>query len=87
MLTVVPTGASLIDSYHGRSTEAEPYSPEFRAALAQCGAWSAEARTVLALAAQLRITLDENRLKLCDVHDLQALRFALVERVCGSRGA
>lgn len=87
MLTVLPTGRSLLDAYQARGAAPGAYSAEFLAALALAGAWSTAARQVLALAEALHVELDEERLKLSDVHDLQALRAALMECACGSRRA
>jgi hypothetical protein len=41
------------------------------------GAWSREACIAVALAARVGITLDEERLIICDVRDLQTLQEAL----------
>lgn len=48
------------------------YSQAFLDALTGGGAWAREARLLVALAAQDRITLDEEQLALSDVRDLQA---------------
>jgi hypothetical protein len=84
---VTTTSESLLESYVEHGSEVATYSREFLAAVATCGAWSAMVREVLALAAKLRLALNEERLKLSDVHDLQALRFALAERLGQPRAA
>ena len=53
------------------------YSPEFLAAVEGSGAWSREARVLLALAAARGVKLDEAALVLDDAHDLRARRDAL----------
>lgn len=58
--------------------ESERYTPAFLASVKGCGAWSREARLLLALAAARGIQLDESRLTLADVHDLRALRDTLL---------
>lgn len=87
MLTFMSTGASLLDAYVVRGDDEAAYSPQLHAALEELGTWSAEARHVLALAAKLHLRLNEELLGLCDVHDLQALRFALCERLGERRAA
>lgn len=87
MLTFLSSGASLLDAYVVRGDEAAVFSPKLHAALEELGTWSVEARHVLALAAQLHLRLNEELLGLCDVHDLQALRFALCERLGERRAA
>jgi hypothetical protein len=57
--------------------EAGNYSPEFLEAVRGAGAWSREARIVIALAAARGIRLDERELALDDTHDLRARREAL----------
>ncbi len=56
------------------------YSPEFLAAVEGGGAWSREARMLLALAAARGVKLDEEALILDDVRDLRARRDALTGR-------
>lgn len=68
---------SFVESYVARDGQSGAYSQQFVAAVEQCGAWSHEARLVMALAATQAITLDENRLILSDIHDLQALEVSL----------
>ncbi len=53
------------------------YSPEFLAAVEGAGAWSREARVLLALAAARSIKLDEAELAWADVRGLRALRDTL----------
>ena len=53
------------------------YSPAFLEAVQGGGAWSREARVVLALAAARGILLDESELVLEDARDLRARRDAL----------
>jgi hypothetical protein len=53
------------------------YSPEFLAAVEGSGAWSREARVLLALAAMRGVKLDEAALVWDDVHGLRARRDAL----------
>ncbi|HEU0026447.1 MAG TPA: hypothetical protein VFQ25_04965 [Ktedonobacterales bacterium] len=50
------------------------YSPEFLAAVEGSGAWSREARVLLALAAARGVKLDEAELIWDDAHDLRARR-------------
>jgi hypothetical protein len=58
------------------------YSVAFRErALCGGGAWSREARIVVALAAQAGIVLDEETVIVCDVRDLQALQSVLRREV------
>lgn len=57
--------------------DASRYSSEFLTAVRGGGAWSREARLVLALAAARGVRLDERDLLLDDVHDLRARREAL----------
>ena len=52
------------------------YSPEFLAAMEGNGAWSREARTLLALATACGIQLDEEALIWDDARDLRARRDA-----------
>lgn len=87
MLTFLSAGASLLESYVVRSDDVAAYSPKLHAALEEAGAWSVEARLVLALAAKLHLRLNEELLGLSDVRDLQALRFALCERLGQPRAA
>lgn len=56
------------------------YSPEFLAAIEGSGAWSREARVLLALAAAHGIRLDEAELIVDDARDLRARRDALTGR-------
>ena len=53
------------------------YTPEFLAAVKGGGAWSREARVLLALAAARGVTLDGAELIWEDVRDLRARREAL----------
>jgi hypothetical protein len=53
------------------------YSPAFLAVVRGGGAWSREARILLALAAARGVRLDERELLLADVRDLRARREAL----------
>lgn len=55
------------------------YSPAFLAALNGGGAWRREARTLIARAAQRKLTLREEALIYSDVRDLQAIQ-ALLQR-------
>lgn len=87
MLTFLSTGGSSLDAYVVRGGDEGVYSPKLHAALEELGTWSAEARQVLALAAKLHLRLNEELLGLSDVHDLQALRFALCERLGERRAA
>jgi len=86
MLTFLSPGASLLNAYVVCGGETA-YSPELHAALEESGAWSVEARHVLALAAKLHLRLNGDLLVLSDVRDLQALHFALLERLGQSRAA
>ena len=52
------------------------YSPEFLAAVEGSGAWSREARTLLALAAAYGAQLDDEALIWDDARDLRARRDA-----------
>lgn len=87
MLTFLSAGTSLLESYVVRDDDEARYSPKLHAALEEVGTWSVEACHVLALAAKLHLRLNEELLGLSDVHDLQALRFALIERLGESRAA
>ncbi len=53
------------------------YSPEFLAAVEGAGAWSREARVLLALAAARGVRLDEAELIWDDAHDLRIRRDTL----------
>ena len=87
MLTFLSSEASLLSAYVVGGDDETEYSPQLHAALEVCGTWSAEARSVLALAAQLHLKLNEELLGLSDVRDLQALRFALCQRLGTPRAA
>ena len=54
------------------------YSPEFLAAVEGAGAWSREARVLLALAAARGVTLDETQLVWEDARNLRARREMLI---------
>jgi hypothetical protein len=58
-------------------TMIEGYSRRLLDALELGGAWSREARAILALAAQVGVRLDEETLMWSDIHDLQMLRLFL----------
>jgi hypothetical protein len=60
-----------------RVTMIEGYSRRLLDAIEVGGAWSREARAILALAAQAGVRLDEETLMWSDVHDLQMLRLFL----------
>ena len=60
-----------------RATLLEGYSRRLLDAIEMGGAWSREARAILALAAQAGVRLDEETLLWSDVHDLQMLRLFL----------
>jgi len=63
-----------------RTTSIEGYSRRLVEAIEMGGAWNREARTILCLAAQAGVRLDEDTLLWSDVHDLQMLRLFLHSR-------
>jgi hypothetical protein len=69
------------ESYSEQALEGK-FSTMFRErALSGEGAWVRHARVVVALAAQAGVSLDEETLIVCDVHDLQALERMLRQAV------
>jgi hypothetical protein len=73
----VMTTRTIQPASHARSTLIEGYSRHLVEAIELGGAWSREARAILALAAQAGVRLDEETLLWSDVHDLQMLRLFL----------
>lgn len=69
----------LLTSYLAHGGAARAYTPVLITATQQATAWGREARLVLALAARQTLMLDEARLLVSDVHDLQALRISLTQ--------
>jgi hypothetical protein len=78
----------LVELYVERCKQADEYSTAFVAAVAEQGnAWAREARSVMALASEHEVGLNEELLLLSDVHDLQALQSALAEQLYSMPGA
>lgn len=72
----------LVELYVERCKRADEYSLAFVATVAKQGnAWTREARSVMALASEHEVGLNEETLLLSDVHDLQALQSALAEQL------
>ena len=72
----------LLELYVERCKRADEYSLAFVATVAEQGnAWTREARSVLALATEHDVGLNEESLLLSDVHNLQALQSALAEHL------
>jgi hypothetical protein len=73
----VMTARTIQPTNDTRATVIEGYSRRLLDAIAMGGAWSREARAILALAAQAGVRLDEETLLWSDIHDLQMLRLFL----------
>src|SRR5260221_4013063 len=65
----------LVELYVERCKQADEYSTAFVAAVEEQGnAWAREARSVMALASEHEVGLNEQLLMLREVHDMQALQ-------------
>jgi hypothetical protein len=72
----------LVELYVERCKRADEYSRAFVAIVAKQGnTWTREARSVMALASEHEVGLNEESLLLSDMHDLQALQSALEQHL------